>query len=425
MEPRGNGVRPVQKQLPKFNQPGGGGVVSGRGAIQLGQFTNAITLLSTNRDQAGPLADEYHYWIGEAQFQTRDFTSAAETFVSLARDYPESPLRLRAAAAAAAAYARLSDWQRHDALLENPDGVFQRAAQLDPTNELVVNGWLSLENSKFQQRDFPGAAAVYERLTSQWQALNQVQQCESAYLFYRAKMELGDFAAALAAATNLVQIASSPANQDWLAAGWSAQGAALEQMDHLSEAIQAWQNNLTNAPEAQEWEAIWNIAELKIVQGQLTNAAETLTNFLARFPEAISADIARLTVGELHLKDYTAQPADDQPVVGGAGFSINFSACSPTVRSPARRFWIAAGASGWRETPPTAWPISKTPRSRRVCRRRIWPWRGSKWATRFWRKMISRTRSKITARCWTTSPNSPPWPGRSATARFIKACART
>jgi TolA-binding protein len=275
---------------------------------KLGQFTNAITLLSTNRDKAGPLADEYHYWIGEAQFQIRDFTSAAETFVSLARDYPESPLRLRAVVAAAAAYARLPDWRQHDALLENPDGVFQRAAQLDSGNELVVNGWLSLENSKYQQRDFSGAAAVYERLTNQWPTLNQVQQCEGDYLLYRAKMELGDFAAALAAATNLVRIASSPTNQEWLATGWSAQGAALKQMDHLPEAIQAWRNNLTNAPEAQEWEAIWKIADLEIVRGQLTNAGETLTNFLAQFPEANSADIALLTAGELQLKNYAAQP---------------------------------------------------------------------------------------------------------------------
>jgi len=58
---------------------------------KLKQFTNAITLLSTNRDKAGPLADAYHYWIGEAQFQTRDFTNAAATFVSLARDYPNHP----------------------------------------------------------------------------------------------------------------------------------------------------------------------------------------------------------------------------------------------------------------------------------------------------------------------------------------------
>ena len=85
-------------------------------------------------------------------------------------------------------------------------------------------------------------------------------------------MELGDFAAALAAATNLVQIAGSPTNQEWLATGWSSQGAALQQMDRLPDAVQAWQNNLTNAPAKQQWEAIWKIAELEIVRGQLTNA---------------------------------------------------------------------------------------------------------------------------------------------------------
>ena len=280
----------------------------GESRYKLGQFTDAITLLSTNRVKAGPLADEYRYWIGEAQFQTGDFTRAAETLVSLASDFPESHLRLRAVAAAAAAYARLPDWRRHDLLLENPDGVFQRAAQSDPTNELVVGGWLSLENSKFQQRDYPGAVAVFERLTNQWQALNQVQRCQGGYQFYRAKMELGDFTAALAAATNLVQIASSPTNREWLATGWSSQGAALQQLDRLSDAVLAWRNNLTNAPAKQQWEAIWKIAELEIVRGELANAEEYLASYLTQFPDANLADIALLTEGELQLKSFAAQP---------------------------------------------------------------------------------------------------------------------
>ena len=280
----------------------------GEARYKLGQFTDAITLLFTNRVNAGPLADEYRYWIGEAQFEGSNFNSSAVTLVSLARDFPESPLRLRAIATAAAAYARLADWRRHDTLLEEPDGVFQRAAQSDPTNELVVNGWLSLENSKFQQRDYPGAVAVFERLTNQWQALSQIQRCEGGYQFYRAKMVLGDFAAALEAASNLVQIASSPTNREWLATGWSSQGTALQQLDRLREAVDAWRNNLTNAPAKQQWEAIWKIAELEIVQGELANAEEKLTNFLAQFPEARLADIALLTAGELHLKSFTVQP---------------------------------------------------------------------------------------------------------------------
>jgi TolA-binding protein len=275
-----------------------------------GKLADAIALLgdASHLAKAGTLADQYIYWIGEAQFQNADLTNAAETFISLAQNFPDSSLRLRAVIEAAAAYARLGGWRRHDALLEDTNGVFRQAAQLDPGNPLIVDGRLSLENSKYQQRDFPGVAAVYELLTNQWQMLDQGQQCQAVYLYCLAKMEQGDFASALAAATNLVQIAGSTTNQAWLATGWASQGAALKQMDRLPDAIQAWQHNLTNAPVTQEREAILKIAELEIVQGQLTNAEEALTNFLAQFPETISADIALLTAGELHLKDYAAQP---------------------------------------------------------------------------------------------------------------------
>jgi TolA-binding protein len=285
-------------------------LLQAQAAFKQGKLAETIALLadSSRLAKAGPLADQYVYWTGEAQFQNGRLADAAATFVSLVRNFSTSPLRLRAVLEAAAAYARLGDWPRHDALLEAPDSVFQQAARWDPGNELVADGQLSLENSKFQQRDFPAVLAVYERLTNHWQTLNQIQQCQATYMRYRAKMELGDLAAALAAATDLVEIAGTPTNQDWLAAGWSAQGATLEQMNHLPDAIQAWKNNLTNAPARQKWEAIWKIAELEIVQGELTNAGETLTNFLGQFKEADAADIALLTAGELHLKNHAAEP---------------------------------------------------------------------------------------------------------------------
>jgi tetratricopeptide (TPR) repeat protein len=251
-----------------------------------GKLAEAIALLNdpNHLAKAGALSDQYIYWIGEAQFQNGELTNAAETFVSLAQNFPDSSLRLRAVVEAATANARLGDWRRHDALLENPNGVFQQAAESDPGNGLVVDGRLSLEDSKYQQRDFPGVAAVYGLLTNQWPTLNQQQQCQSTYLFYLSKMGLDDFPAALAAATNLVQIAGLPANQEWLATGWASQGAALKRMNRLPEAILAWRNNLTNAPPPlQMREAILNIAELQIVQGQLTDAGDALTNFLAQF----------------------------------------------------------------------------------------------------------------------------------------------
>ncbi len=57
-----------------------------------------------------------------------------------------------------------------------------------------------------------------------------------------------------------------------------------------------------------EWQrqAILKIAELAAAQGKFSEAEQSLQNFLAQFPNSPSADVALLTLGELHLKDYVA-----------------------------------------------------------------------------------------------------------------------
>lgn len=128
---------------------------------QQGDFADAIATLNRHRSRAGNLADQYVYWSGEAQSASGNFPAAAETLTSIPREFPQSPLRLTAVVEAAAAYAKLADWRRHDALLEDANGVFQRAALLDPGNKLVVDGQLSLENSKYQQRDFRSVGGLW------------------------------------------------------------------------------------------------------------------------------------------------------------------------------------------------------------------------------------------------------------------------
>ena len=105
-----------------------------------GKLPEAIALLTARKAGAGDLADQYVYWIGEAQFQGGDLPAAAETFIALTRDFPESSLRLRAVVEAAAAHARTNEWPQVDALLEPTNSVFQRAVQMDSANELVARG---------------------------------------------------------------------------------------------------------------------------------------------------------------------------------------------------------------------------------------------------------------------------------------------
>jgi len=273
-----------------------------------GKLLETIVLLTERKSGAGDLADQYVYWIGEAQFQAGDLAAAAETFVSLPRDYPESSLRLRAVVEAAAAQARTNEWPQVVALLEPTNSVFQRAVQMDPAGELVARGRLLLTQAKLAQKDFAGAAAVLGSLNPQM--LRPELDWQRAYLLYQVRLAAGDTNAALAATTNLVQIALAEKNDVLCAAGEALRADVLEQLGQESGALAAYQEILAlNASAGQQRQAILKMAELAIAQNQFSNAVQSLEKFLAQFPGSPAMDVALLTLGELHLKDYALRPA--------------------------------------------------------------------------------------------------------------------
>jgi TolA-binding protein len=267
-----------------------------------GKLKPAIDLLNARMAQAGNLADQYVYWIGEAQFQNKDFSAAAETFISLAQNFLESPLRLRAVVESASSYAQLAEWPQVAALLQATNGVFQRAGQMDSGNELVARGRSLLAQAKFVQNDFSGAAAVLESLNAQ--PLAPELDWQRAYLLCRVKLAANDLDTALAVTTNLLQIAGK--NDGWRATSVALRADVLEKMGRTNEAMAAYQENLTNAPDQSQRQAVLKIAELSIGQKQFANAEQSLEKFLAQFPGSASADIAMFTLGELHLRDYVA-----------------------------------------------------------------------------------------------------------------------
>ena len=56
-------------------------------------------------------------------------------------------------------------------------------------------------------------------------------------------------------------------------------------------------------------QAILKMAELAVAQNQFSNAEQSLEKFLTQFPGSAATDVALLTLGELQLKDYIAEPA--------------------------------------------------------------------------------------------------------------------
>src|SRR5208282_2646712 len=247
-----------------------------------GKLAQTIALLNARKAGAGHLADQYVYWIGEAQFQNVDLANAAETFIALARDFPDSPLRLRAVVEAAAA----------------------RAEQLDPANELVTRGRLLLAQAALAQKDFGGAAATLASVNPQ--ALEPELGWQLAYLVYQVKLATGDTNAALAATANLLQIARLGNDAALRGESVALQAGLLEQTGLKAEALAAYQENLTNAPVERQRQAILKITELAVAQGRFSTAEDSLRNFIAQFPDSPAADIALLSLGELYLQDYVA-----------------------------------------------------------------------------------------------------------------------
>ena len=297
----------IQK-YPASDRAAGAVLLQAEADYKQAKFPEAIALLSLRKAGAGELGDQYAYWIGEAQFQGGDLPAAAETFIALTRDFPQSSLRLRAVVEAAAARAQLGEWPQLGALLEPTNSVFQRAVQMDPANELVVRGSLLLAQAKFAQAEFSGAAAVLESLDTQ--TLRPELDWQRAYLLYQVKLAAGDTNAALAATTNLVEIARSETNDALQAEGVALRANVLELLGQKSAAMAAYSDILTlKASDERERQAILKIAELAIAQNQFSEAEQWLEKYLAQFPGSPATDVARLRLGELHLQDYIVQPA--------------------------------------------------------------------------------------------------------------------
>jgi TolA-binding protein len=281
--------------------------------FQQGKFTNAIALLADTDKlaQAKILADRYAYWTAEAQFaigDTNNLAAAAETFVTLTKKFPESPLALSAVVEAGAAQEKLGNWAQLAELLGATNGVFQRAAALDAANELVSRGRLLLAQAKFTQQDFIGAEAVLNLLNPQ--TLAPKLEWRRDYLLGQVKSGAGDLEAAVAVTTNLLSVARSLKNAGWLADSVVFHGALLEKMGRLPEAEAAWSENLAaDMPAEKQKQAVLKIAGLAAAQNDFTNAEVQLEKFLAQFADSPAAELALLTLGELHLQDFARSPA--------------------------------------------------------------------------------------------------------------------
>jgi TolA-binding protein len=190
-------------------------------------------------------------------------------------------------------------------LLQETNGLFQSAARTNATSELVPRGYLLLSEAQLAAKDYRAAEVTLQSLTNRLMSPRLGWQLQ--YLLCRIQLADGRTNAALQGTTNLLAMAAKNAQPNLLAESAAFQASLLERLGETNKAIGAYQPNLAiGIPDDRQRQALLKITELFLGQGKIAEAAETLETFLARYPEAATADLAWLTLGELRLRQCEA-----------------------------------------------------------------------------------------------------------------------
>jgi TolA-binding protein len=296
------------QQYPKSERRTQAMLFQAQARCKLGDFGGAIELIEAGQPTAGALADQFAYWLGEAQFQRTNYPAAAAAFRAVAQDFPESKLRLEASVSEAAVWAGLNDWARVETLLGDPEGAFQQLAQAAPRSEAFARGMLLLAEARLARGNAAGTEEAVRRLDGA--TLSPVLAWRREFLLCRALLGSGQPEPALASTSNLVTLARATTQASLQAQSVALQATALEELGRLENAAAVYALNLaTDVPGDLQRQALLKIAELALVRGRLPEAAQLLASFMERHPDSPAADLALLTLGELQFKQHlTATP---------------------------------------------------------------------------------------------------------------------
>ncbi len=271
--------------------------------IQQGKFAEAIGLLTERLPQADKRADEYLYWIGEAQFRSLNYVAAAETFGKLTATFPESQRRLAASVSEAAAHVELGQWTNVVDLLRKPEGAFQQAAAGNVGNELAARGFLLWAEAELQQGNHAGAEAALQPVKDA--QLKPELGWRRHYLICRIHLKVNRTQEALLASDELLTVARFTKRPDLIGESVALRASIFERLGDLGKAAAFYELNLApETPVERQRQALAKIVELALAQNQLPTAIQRLEKFLGSFTNAPSTDMALLTLGELQLKQH-------------------------------------------------------------------------------------------------------------------------
>ncbi|MDW8308151.1 MAG: tetratricopeptide repeat protein [Verrucomicrobiales bacterium] len=270
-----------------------------------GRHTDAIAQLSAALPRAGLLTEEYLFWLAHAQAQAGQHAAASDTFERLLREFPNSTRRTETRVALAAARARLGQWPQIIALLGGPDGAPELGLPTNAPARVQAQARLLLGEAFLAQNQFDRAEAALRPWPGPLPSDEVTLTWQRQYLLCRAALGAGRTNDVFPAAATLIELAQTANRPDLRAESVAFLAGVREAAGQADEAAAAWKQNLApDTPPERQREALVRLTELTLTRGQLAAAIATLEEFLNRFSNAPAADVALLTLGELHLKGH-------------------------------------------------------------------------------------------------------------------------
>ena len=271
----------------------------GQSLFQQGQHREAYAVLSNDRLAAGPLADEYLFWMAEGRTAQGNLEAALQIYEELLREHPQSKRALDAALGVANVSARQEDWAQVIARLRPLDGVFQVHAKTIPADDRITEGRLLLGQAYFEQRDFAGAMAALAQLPKQ---LDLQRNWRRQWLLARIASQKDETDKALLIGDVLRTIAEQQAWPEQLVRAYQLRAELYEQQGKWNQAAQEYAHLIGGKqPSAIRRPAFLQVARLHIRQRAFPKALATLKHLRLQKGLADIHPLAAYLTGEVHL----------------------------------------------------------------------------------------------------------------------------
>lgn len=271
----------------------------GQSYFQQDSHREAYAVLFNGRLKAGPLADQYLFWMAECRMAQGNLEAAAQIYQELLRKHPESGRTSEAIVALANVLARQKDWVKVVEQLQPADGVFQKHATINPEDEVTIEGRILLAQALFEQDDMASARSALGLLPKK---LRLEQDWRSRLLRAIIAAKSGSLDQALLMGDQLRTIAEQQNWDNQLVSAFQLRAELFERKSEFNKAAQEYSHFLKDElPLAIRRCAFLNMVRLHMEAGDLTKALSALRYLQQQADLKSIQPMADCMVAEMHL----------------------------------------------------------------------------------------------------------------------------